>query len=223
MNKMSHKSNKIITTAKCSYFFCKFATATNYFEKMKTAAILIIIAAMTGLIACNASYNTSGNNGKACPIKKETTSILYSRNFGSGVAVSIQYNITSDSLTWKYTDHRNGFILSDVVRYDKKEYDALIDTLSQVSFKVKSVKPSAASGGGGYSYAFFDSTGKYLGYGVVNNIASGDNTIAEDAISRFVTTHTTEGEKAVETAKENKLLYIDMEEFPEMLTPFRVK
>jgi hypothetical protein len=151
MNKMSHKSNKIITTAKCSYFFCKFATATNYFEKMKTAAILIIIAAMTGLIACNASYNTSGNNGKACPIKKETTSILYSRNFGSGVAVSIQYNITSDSVTWKYTDHRNGFILSDVVRYDKKEYDALIDTLSQVSFKVKSVKPLAAAGGGGYS------------------------------------------------------------------------
>ena len=178
---------------------------------------------MTGLIACNASYNTSGNNGKACPIKKETTSILYSRNFGSGVAVSIQYNITSDSLTWKYTDHRNGFILSDVVRYDKKEFDALIDTLSQVSFKVKSVKPSAASGGGGYSYAFFDSTGKYLGYGVVNNIASGDNETAEEAISQFLYTHRTAGEQAVKDAKEKGMLNINMEEFPETLVPYRLQ
>ncbi|MBP5507525.1 MAG: hypothetical protein J6Y23_06745 [Prevotella sp.] len=190
---------------------------------MKTIVILIIMAAMTGLIACNASYKTSENDGKLCPIKKETTSILYSRSLGSGEAVLIQYNITSDSLTWKYTDHRNGFILSDVVRYDRKEFDALIDALSQVSFKVKKTKPDVGAGARGYSYYFYDINGSYLDYGVTNHVAVGDNAIAEKAISRFVTTHTTEGEKVTETARKEGVLYIDMEEFPDILTPFRVK
>ena len=186
-----------------------------------TLVVVFIMATATCLTACHAG--NLGSFGKKRPIKKETTAIHYYIHTNSGIAVQTDYDITPDSITWLYRDRRNGFILRDVVKYDPKDYDALIDTLSQVAFKVRHVKSNTARGGGGYAYSFFDSKGKYLGYGVVNNIASGDNTIAEDAISRFVTTHTTEGEKAVEAAKENKLLYIDMEEFPEMLTPFRVK
>ena len=128
-----------------------------------------------------------------------------------------------DSVVWKYIDIRNGFTLSDKVEYDRKEFDALIDTLSQVAFKVHHVKSTPSSGGGGYAYAFFDDNGKYLGYGVVNNIASGDNQLAEDAIKQFLHDHKTAGEQAEEEAKEKEFLRIDMEKLPETLEPYRVK
>ena len=141
----------------------------------------------------------------------------------SGIAVQTDYDITPDSITWLYRDRRNGFILRDVVKYDPKDYDALIDTLSQVAFKVRHVKSTASRGGGGYAYSFFDSKGKYLGYGVANYIASGDNEIAEEAISQFLYTHRTAGEQAVKDAKEKGMLYINMEEFPETLVPYRLQ
>ena len=134
-----------------------------------------------------------------------------------------EYDITPDSVTWRYIDYRNGFTLCDVVACDRNDYIALIETLSQVAFKVRRDNSVPSTGGGGYSYAFFDSNGQYLGYGVVNNIASGDNKIAEKAISQYLDAHPTAGKKAVDEAKEKGLLYIDIEEFPETLAPYRVK
>ena len=173
------------------------------------------------LSTCHAGNH--GLLGKRRPIKKETTAIHYSMHTNSGIAVQTDYDITPDSITWLYRDRRNGFILRDVVKYDPKDYDALIDTLSQVAFKVRHVKSTASRGGGGYAYSFFDSKGKYLGYGDVNNIASGDNKTAEEAISQFLYTHRTAGEQAVKDAKEKGMLYINMEEFPETLVPYRLQ
>ena len=188
---------------------------------MITLVVVFIMATATCLSACHAG--NLGLLGKRHPIKKETTAIHYSIHTNSGIAVQTDYDITPDSITWLYRDRRNGFILRDVVKYDPKDYDALIDTLSQVAFKVRHVKSNTARGGGGYAYSFFDSKGKYLGYGVVNNIASGDNKIAEKAISQYLDAHPTAGKKAVDEAKEKGLLYIDIEEFPETLAPYRVK
>ena len=67
----------------------------------------------------------------------DTTAIHYSMHGNSGVAVQTDYDITPDSITWQYRDRRNGFILRDVVKYAPKDYEALIETLSQVAFKVR--------------------------------------------------------------------------------------
>ncbi len=182
-----------------------------------------ILAATTCLATCNARTSiTNGTQKRGCPIRKETTAIRYTVSSNSGIAVQTEYNITSDSVSWYYTDHRNGFTLRDVVKYDREDFDSLIGILSQVEFKVRHVKSIPTSGGGGYAYSFSDNNGIYLGYGVVNNIASGDNDTAETAISQFLETHKTSGERAVEEAIENGLLYIGIEEFPEPLLPYRV-
>ena len=191
---------------------------------MKNILASFILAVTTCLATCNASNPiTNDTQKRGCPIKKETTSIHYTVSSNSGIAVQTEYNITPDSVIWHYTDHRNGFTLSDVMRYDRKDFDALIGILSQVAFKVNHVKSIPTTGGGGYAYSFYDNNGRYLGYGVVNNIASGDNKTAEDAISKFLETHKTTGERAVEDAIEKGILYIDIEEFPEILLPYRVK
>ena len=212
--------------------FC-FPLAYSYFcaqcepislKMMKFILSFITLAAMTCLLSCNASNPmTNSQQKQGCPIKKETTSIHYTHSTNSGIAVLTEYIITQDSLTWYYTDHRNGFTLRDMVKYDSKEYEALINTLSQVQFKVRHENTIPTSGGSGFSYAFYDSNGKYLGYGKVNNIASGDNKVAEKAIADFLNAHMTAGEKAVEEAKKNHLLYIDIEEFPESLMPYKVE
>ena len=186
-----------------------------------TLVVVFIMATATCLSACHAGNH--GLLGKRRPIKKETTAIHYSIHTNSGIAVQTDYDITPDSITWLYRDRRNGFTLRDVVKYDPKDYDALIDTLSQVAFKVRHVKSTASRGGGGYAYSFFDSKGKYLGYGVSNYIASGDNETAEEAISQFLYTHRTAGEQAVKDAKEKGKLNINMEEFPETLVPYRLQ
>lgn len=191
---------------------------------MKILLASLMLAAAACFSTCNMSNPIRDAVQKSrCPIKKKTTAIRYTVSSNSGIAVQEEYNISPDSVTWHYTDHRNGFILSDVVKYDRRDYDALIDTLSQVAFKVRHVESIPLAGAGGYSYSFFDSNGRYLGYGVVNYIASGDNERAEKAISEFLNTHKTAGEQAVEEALKKELLYIDIEEFPEMLEPYRRK
>lgn len=191
---------------------------------MKEFLVCLILVGGICLYACTAS-NSSADADKrpACPIKKETTAIRYTVASNSGIAVLIEYDITPDSLIWHYTDHRNSFTLKDTVTYDRKDYDSLIGFLSHVAFKVHKDNSIPETGGGGYSYSFFDNGGKYLGYGVVLNIATGDNKNAEEAISQFVNNHKTAGEQAVEEALEKHLLYIDVPEFPETLLPYRVK
>ena len=188
--------------------------------KMKYLIAFLFLANATSLSSCNPNLHTAQNQG--CPIKKETTAIRYTVASNSGIAVKTEYHITPDSVTWYYSDHRNGFDLRDVVKYDKKDFEDLVGLLSQVAFKVDHVESIPTSGGGGYAYSFFDNNGKYLGYGVVNYIASGDNKTAEKAISQFLDNHKTAGELAVEEAKEKGMLYIGIDEFPESLVPYRV-
>lgn len=191
---------------------------------MKILFASLILAAATCFTACNAGNPVTDATQKSkCPIKKETTAIRYTFAYNSGVGAREEYDITPDSVTWRYIDYRNGFTLCDAVVCDRNDYVALIETLLQVAFKVRRDNSVPSTGGGGYSYAFFDSNGQYLGYGVVNNIASGDNKIAEKAISQYLDAHPTAGKKAVDEAKEKGLLYIDIEEFPETLAPYRVK
>lgn len=193
-------------------------------KTMKYLLFSLILAATTCLSTCHAgNTNLDAVQKRGCPIKKETTTIRYTVTSNSGIAVQTEYNITCDSVTWYYSDHRNGFVLYDVVKYDRKDFDALIDILSQVSFKVRRVESIPSAGGGGYAYSFFDNNGRYLGYGVVNNIASGDNKVAEKAISQFLENHKTAGERAVEEALEKGILHIDIYEFPETLVPYKVE
>ena len=193
-------------------------------KTMKILLASLLLSATICLFTCNAGNPIpDAMKKRRCPIKKETTAIRYTISSNSGIAVQKEYDITPDSITWHYSDYRNGFNLRDVVKYDRKDFDTLIDTLSQVAFKVRQVNSIPTTGGGGYAYSFFDNDGRYLGYGVVNNIASGDNKTAEEAISQFIDTHKTAGEQAVEEALKNGTLYIDIEEFPETLVPYRVK
>ena len=126
-----------------------------------------------------------------CPIKKETTAIYYNYHTNSGIACETSYSIKPDSLEWFYSDNRNGFSLRDVVRYDKKDFDVLVDTLSRIPFKVYRNDAMPSVGGPGYDYSFIADNKRYLAYGNFDPYAAGKNGVAETAIKDFIDTHKT--------------------------------
>lgn len=186
--------------------------------------ILILGISLT-LAACS-TMSKQDKQGSGCPIKKKTTAIRYVHDTNSGIAVETEYNITADSLTWSYNDMRNGFRLYDVVRYDRADFDTLIDTLSSVSFKVFQHQAPPTVGGGGYVYYFFDDKGESLYFGTGNHAASGNYGAVEEAVGEFIKTHKTKGETVMETLRqkareEGHPLYF--KDFPKELEGYKVE
>ena len=134
-----------------------------------------------------------------CPIKKETTAISYNHHTNSGIAVETSYDIKPDSLVWFYSDKRNGFSLRDVIRYDKKDFEALIDTLSRIPFRVFYSNAIPTVGGSGYDYYFLDNEKRYLHYGNFDPVATGKYPAAEAAIEEFINTHKTKCQQTMES------------------------
>lgn len=140
-----------------------------------------------------------------CPIQKATTSIIYTHHTNSGIAVETEYSIKPESLKWYYHDKRNGFSLCDEIKYDRKDFEALIDTLSRIPFKVISVNEIPTVGGSGYHYYFRTDDTTYLNYGNFNPIASGKNYLSEKAIEEFISKHKTQCQQAIDKIQEKAI------------------
>ena len=192
---------------------------------MKTFLTAAILAAILAQASCLSHKELPGQIS-GCPVKKETTAIRYTSHTNSGIAQQTEYTITPDSLEWRFKDWRNGFSLYDMVKYGNEDFTALIDSLSQIPFKVFHENTPPTSGGRGYAYSFMDNKGVYLGYGSSNNIASGKNDQAEEMIGDFIETHKTDGQKTLEDVEEKlrrEIGFVNYDPLPEELEKYVVK
>ena len=134
---------------------------------------------LTGLMSCMSLQK--------CPITQGTTKIVYSEYANSGVATSITYQILEDSLIWEYQDRRNDSLLRDVSRYDKADYQELVNSLSTIKFSALDPK-SPNSGGGGWGYVFYNEKGHYFHFNSESTL-TGDYEQAATLIQQFVEQH----------------------------------
>ena len=96
---------------------------------MKILKVALSMLSLTGITSCGSL--------KPCPISSGTTKIVYSEHETSGLAISMTYEITQDSLVWDYREPRNDCHLKDVVRYDRQDFEALVTELSTIRFHAK--------------------------------------------------------------------------------------
>ncbi len=123
------------------------------------------------------------------PIMRETTAIHYTHHTNSGEAIETRYIITRDSMQWQRREMRKNLETSGVESYDSKDFDELLDTLSQIPFRVFPDNTTPTVGNSGYYYFFYINDKKYLEYGSSNFVASGQNYTAEKAIDNFTKKH----------------------------------
>lgn len=147
------------------------------------------------------------------PIKANTTKIVYSTHTNSGVAVAITYEITRDSVTWDYHDYREGHHLRDMVAIDAADYDALVASLSQVSFSAKDMH-DASSGGSGYGCSFMKDKDTYFRFNNTYKL-KGDYESVLTAITSFLENHPTAGDtqckRCLEKSNDDKFYRLPQE------------
>ncbi len=119
--------------------------------------VLIIVAILLAVFVC-----VIQDLFVSCAsVKKETTRIGYYHHTNSGEARYTSVTITPDSLIWNYSEARNGVKLRDVKKYNRTEYQALIDELSGTTFFL-SGSGDNSSGGDGFTFSFENESGYYL-------------------------------------------------------------
>lgn len=194
----------------------------------------IFLLLLTGLILCNSSksipkvidvVSEEQMSSKQEPVfvKKETIKIKYVDYSNSGIAIDTQYEIYRDSLIWEYTEHRNDCRLWDVVKYDSKEFERLIDNLSQFTFSVVR-RGEPLCGGEGESFSFLSDTGCYLNFDDSSCELYGDADEVKRLIRQFVQLHPTNGKKEFKRLSElshEKAKYGVFEELPKELEVYR--
>jgi hypothetical protein len=164
----------------------------------------IFLLLLTGLVLCNSSKSTQkeidsvsedqrSSVQESVSVKKETAIIKYRKYSNSGKAIATEYVIYNDSLVWKYTEYRNNFRLQDVVKYNREEFDKLIDNLSRYTFSIERTEP--VCGGGGESFSFSTEAGCYLTFDDSNCELYGDADEVKKLIRQFVHLHPTSGKK----------------------------
>lgn len=158
----------------------------------------ICLIIFTVFWSCITSYGQTNKNQHhpGCPIKEGTTKISYSHHTGSGIAIYTSVDIYPDSLVWNYNEARNNCDLEDVCKYNRKEFEEMIQILSAVSFTIKE-PASFPLGGSGFGYNFEDEEGCYLNFGR-NYQLSGNYQEVYRVIQRFINSHKTECEKLFE-------------------------
>ena len=160
----------------------------------------------------------------ACPIKKETTKITFSRHSNSGLAVYSSVTLYPDHLVWSYSEVRNVCSLRDSCSYDREEFERLVKDLSEVRFSAKD-SHDHSTGGAGYAYSFETEAGQYFHY---NNSfkLSGDYGRAEDLIQQFISAHRTPCEllfKKYAAMPHKRARFGEFEELPEALKKYKMK
>lgn len=159
-----------------------------------------------------------------CSVKKETTRIVYYYHTNSGEARYTSVTIEPDSLTWNYNEARNDVKLKDMVRYDKKEYQELINNLSQITFLI-SGSADISVGGAGYSYYFYIGDDDYLSFDKTL-ITSGNCQKVVSMIKCFIANHQTRCEQLFwkySAEPHRRGQFGEFETLPDELENYRVK
>ena len=192
---------------------------------MKTMiSLALCMSAWLGMSTCNSAPNETSTEGKGCPIKAETSKIVYYEYSNSGLAIHTKYEIYRDSIVWDYEEVRNDCHLRDVITYPDKDFDELIGQLSKIKFSAKD-SHDTSSGGSGYYYAFSTSDKDYFHFNSSYKL-SGDIGSACELIQSFIKSHTTDGLAAFQrlsAAPHERAVLGEFEELPEELEKYRVK
>ncbi len=174
-------------------------------------------------LALGASYGCARLK-RGNPVKANTNKIVYCDYSNSGLAIHTTVEIYRDSLVWDYEEMRNDCHLRDVVKYNPKDFDNLIATLSQIAFSAKDSN-DYSSGGGGYSYSFSIGEKRYLSFNDTFKL-SGDIDKLKIVISMFIKEHPTDAETLFRELAESPHEKAQLGEFvnlPKELEKYRIK
>ena len=159
---------------------------------MKTIRILLAVLVLMVALPVVGQKRPQVNR-QTYTISPNTTKITYKRHTNSGIAIYTTYVITTDSLVWQYHEARNGCFLTDVCRYERRDFDALLKSMESLSITMSTKPYRPGYGGSGWSYSFADAEKNYLYYGKGSEIA-GDNKEIESLIQNFIHNHMTEAQ-----------------------------
>ena len=183
---------------------------------MKLLKVALSMLSLTGITSCGSL--------RPCPITTGTTKIVYSEHENSGIAISTKYEITEDSLVWDYTELRNGCHLTDAVRYDRQDFEALVSELSEIRFSAKDTH-DVSSGGSGWGCSFYNDRECYFHYNDKFNLSGGYEKVT-DAILQFVASHKPEGLRLFDQLKAEPhegAMFGEFDQLPPPLHPFSIK
>lgn len=171
------------------------------------------------------SANGMNVHNEEFPIKKGTCEIFFHYHTHSGLGISRSVTIYPDHLIWHYSEGRNECSLTDSIRYDKKEFEALITELSQISFKAEWSVESMMKGRGGSSFSFYDQSRCYFEF-YSDYELSGDYEKVIRLIVSFANVHKTNCERLFERLSERphqKAEYGEFEVLPKELRKYQHK
>ena len=172
----------------------------------------------------NQDMNATQKSVHGCPIKSNTTKIIFGVYTNSGIAIQSRHEISRDSIVWDYYERRNGCHLRDVIANDGGDYDRLVSDLSQIKFRAKDMHDTSA-GGDGYWYSFEVGSKPYYSFNSSFDI-SGDFDKLELLIAEYIREHPTEAEELfnrLSLEPHNKAVFGEFETLPEALEQYRQK
>jgi hypothetical protein len=126
------------------------------------------------------------------PIKGGTTSISYHHHTNSARAIYTMVKLYPDYLVWEYYEARNHCHLKDTCRYNKEDFDKLVNKLSKINFSSTNRRDHRV-GGEGYGYSFEVNDRSYLQFNSYYHL-SGDYHAVQELIQQFIKSHPTQCE-----------------------------
>lgn len=122
-----------------------------------------------------------------CPIKEDTTKIIYYCHTGSGLAISMTVELYPDHLVWTYNDARKRHREHKVYDQEREYFEKLVKELSTIRFSARDRRPHP-TGGAGYSYSFEVDAERYLSFDNFHQF-SGDYKKVQNLIMQFIEEH----------------------------------
>lgn len=172
----------------------------------------------------NQELNVTKKSSRRCPVKSNTTKIVFGMYTNSGIAIQSKHEISRDSIVWDYDEMRNGCHLRDVIANDGEDYDRLVSDLSQVKFRAKDTHDTSA-GGDGYWYSFEAEAKPYFSFNSSFDI-SGDFDKLYFLIADYIKGHPTKAEELhnrLSLEPHDRAEFGEFETLPKELEPYRVK
>lgn len=195
-----------------------------YIVSVCIACVCIAICCSYQNNRADIGLNATHKSARHCPVKPNTTKIIYGQHTNSGIAIQSKHEISRDSIVWDYYEIRNGCHLRDVIANDGEDYDRLVSDLSQVKFRAKDMHDTSA-GGDGFWYSFEAGAKPYFSFNDSFDI-SGDFDKLELLIAEYIKGHPTKAEELfnrLSLEPHNKADFGEFETLPEELEQYRLK
>ena len=178
---------------------------------------------LKAMMAALSVFSTLACTGQ-CPVKTETVRITYSDYTNSGIAINTSYTLLEESLTWDYSEHRNGLVLHDVRIIDKQDFQHLVKALSVINFKSKPNK-APTCGGAGWGCSFYDKKKCYLTMNDESTL-TGDYEEVLRLIADFISKYKPAGKELFDQLRSQpheRGTYGEFDVLPEALRPYKMK